>query len=224
VQTAPEVTCTRCKRRLNIPDGVEEVQLTCPSCLAEVVHPARQAGAIQATAPSGVAPSPVTAEQPQAAQMSASRDRCANCGRPSSEGWTVCPYCGRTLASWRLPRQPRGDSVDADVSRDNVGVGRGTIALAVLGAVALVFFPWIWFRSLGSFQQPFFFSFLPVSGIVFLLGIVAIVVGIRSRQGNRIANAALVRILAGVGILAAVLIAILLLFLLSCMVSPPRML
>jgi hypothetical protein len=45
-----EVTCASCKRRLSIPDNVEDDRLTCPVCLGEVVHPARRSStAVQTT-------------------------------------------------------------------------------------------------------------------------------------------------------------------------------
>jgi hypothetical protein len=196
------ITCDACKRRLSIPDDVEDARLTCPGCLAEVVHPAKRAaaGAIQA------APAPGRPETPAYAAPSPSAENsCPGCGRSLEEGWRLCPYCGEWLRPG-APR-PRPARLDTDVRRDSTGVTGGMIVLAILGGLMA----WVFLR--GAFTgMPIGVvgAFIPGGlGLFVLVAIVLVVFAWEKHKAPQASGGALaVRVLAGFGKLVLILLGV----------------
>jgi hypothetical protein len=197
-----ELTCPSCKRRLSIPDDVEDARLTCPKCLAEVTHPAKRAaaGAIQS------APAPGRPETPAYAAPSPSAEKtCPGCGRSLEEGWRLCPYCGEALRP-DAPR-PRPARLDTDVRRDSAGVTGGMVVLAILGALMA----WVFLR--GAFTgMPLGLvgAFIPGGfGLFVLVAIILVLFVWEKHKAPQAGGGALaVRVLAGFGRLVLILLGV----------------
>ena len=123
---ARELTCPSCGHVLRIPEGVEELSITCPRCLASVHNPLEQA--VTAAAPSAVAASPTRTEVQRP-------PICPGCGKNIDPQWRFCPHCN-------YPLQGRRERFDVriperDIRRDSKRTGAGLIVLANLGAIGI---------------------------------------------------------------------------------------
>ena len=135
---AYEVICPFCRQRLEIAEGIREVELTCPRCLKKVANPGV---GIQRTPP---------ARGAAAATEASPLEQCPRCGKAVQGGWQYCPFCNAQLA---VPSASTGiraryadrrrledwteRPLDIEVRRDSSAVGAGLIAVGVLGFIGL---------------------------------------------------------------------------------------
>jgi hypothetical protein len=135
---AYEVICPFCRQRLEIAEGIREVELTCPRCLKKVANPGvgiqRTPPARGAAAATGVSP----------------LEQCPRCNKGVQAAWQYCPFCNAELAvpsasteirAGYADRQRLEDwterPLDIEVRRDSSAVGAGLIAVGVLGFIGL---------------------------------------------------------------------------------------
>ena len=123
---ARELTCPSCGHVLRIPEGVEELSITCPRCLASVHNPLEQA--VTAAAPSAVAASPTRTEVQRP-------PICPGCGKNIDPQWRFCPHCNYPLETRRERFDVRVP--ERDIRRDSKRTGAGLIVLANLGAIGI---------------------------------------------------------------------------------------
>ncbi|HMF19130.1 MAG TPA: hypothetical protein VKE98_18110 [Gemmataceae bacterium] len=135
---AYQVICPFCRQRLEIAEGIREVELTCPRCLKKVANPGV---GIQSRPP---------ARGAAAATGASSLEQCPRCRKGVQAGWQYCPFCNAELAVPSAPtgiragyadRQRLEDRMemplDVEVRRDSSAVGAGLIAVGVLGFIGL---------------------------------------------------------------------------------------
>jgi hypothetical protein len=201
------ISCPRCGVRLRLPreEDAEATHYTCPRCLASVPKPDNAA-----------VPSPVT-QHPEpvgaASTTVASELHCPSCSAVVQANWSTCPYCGEPLGD--RPRRSRRSGVDADIRLDRSGIGIGTVLLAALGGLALVYLPTA-SGAIATSDPTTLVSLVPP--LVFLVAVFAFFYFQRP-QKDRSVGQALVRTLATVGALVAVLVAFVILMFIVCLVS-----
>ncbi len=201
------ISCPRCGVRLRLPReaDAEATHYTCPRCLASVPKP-----------DSAAVPSPVTQyPEPVGAAGTAvvGEPHCPSCSAAVQTTWSTCPYCGEPLRD--RPRRSGHRGVDADIRLDRSGVGIGSVLLAVLGGLALVYLP-LAAGSMATSDPSTLVNLVPP--LVFLLVVFAGFYFARP-QKDRSVGQAIVRTLATVGALVAVLVAFVILMFVVCIVS-----
>lgn len=167
--------CPVCHAGLEFAEGLNEAELSCPSCLAKVPNPSV-----------GIPSSPPTSSPTSAATTEAAPvpPRCLRCGQGVQAGWQYCPYCKAELAIAHLApaaairegrrepwRQtvPQEQPLDTEVRKDTTGSGA---ILVVLACVLLVSVLVLFASGLPALGLMLIVLGAVVGGILLLSGVV----------------------------------------------------
>jgi hypothetical protein len=211
------IPCPGCGKALRIPDGVTDPWLSCPSCLAQFPNP-RASASIQTT------PSPPAAGIRTAPSPPVPKTTCPACGETIESTWRYCPFCQEDLRGPGGPRRIAG--TDVDVRRDQRGTSVFLILLAVLGGLG---FGYGLLGSLAGLSDGTAWPLVLFLAVVLGIGVFSAARVYNKPQppaGARGVGRVVVHTLAGIGCLVGTLgllgFASFVVFLVVCLVNPPR--